>query len=197
MSVGWRSRGRRSNDLLTPLMAEYRVGQPYNPRVSSFPEGANYNWRSGAHELLLLFHRPTPAEVLAVRRGRADFGLVVSGDLLLLLYRFDPAVLWSDAPYSIHLLEPAERVIPDTTGLTEPHALLTVHLIDAGTGILRANRVVSLSPAFTAALHLAIREQAERAWPGAAEYDAQLADLYRRHPTTSDLLKVARALTGC
>lgn len=65
----------------------------------------------------------------------------------------------------------------------------------AATGIVQALRVVTFSPAFTAALHLAIRAQAARPWPGDAAYDAQVSDLYRRFPNASHLAAHAQSRT--
>lgn len=176
-------------------MHEYRVGAPYHPDRAAWPEIAQYNHRGGGHELVLFLADPTADETEAAARGTAEFALFAEADLLLLLYRFGRpgrGIPWSDAPYSWHMAG-SERALPPPTGLAEPHALLTVMLVDAGTGIIRALRVVTLPPALTTALHLAIRDQAARPWPGGDAYDAALADLYRRYPTTESLLRVSRA----
>lgn len=177
-------------------MHELRVGQPYHPGRQSWPEVAQYQHRGGGHELLLCLACPTGTEVEAVRRGEAEFALYAHEDLIVLLYRFGAAgrgIPWSDAPYSWHLVPAGERALPPDVAGNE-RALLTVVLVDAATGIIRALRVVSWSPAFTAAVHAAIRAQAARPWSEAV-YDAALDLLYARYPTTGALLERAVART--
>lgn len=181
-------------------MHDYRVGQPYSPTRRGWPEIAQYNYRQGGHELVLFFRSPTSREIRAVRQGAAEFALYHHEDLVVLLYRFGPpgeGVPWSDAPYTWHLVPPEQRTLPpagDELG-PEARALLSVILVDAGTGIVRALRQVSLSPEFTRALHDAIREQAARTWSEPV-YDAQVDMLYGRYPTTEALLAAARARTA-
>lgn len=173
----------------------YRVGDPYHPTRRSWPELAQYQYRGGGHELVLFLRQPTSREVRAARQGLASFAFYADQDLLVLLYAFGDGLPWSDAPYSWHLVPKSERVLPpETRG--EERALLSLVLVDATTGIIRALRVVTLTPTFTRLFHDAIREQAARPWPGAAAYDAELAALYQRYPSTAALLAVSARDTG-
>lgn len=175
----------------------YREGGLYHPTQRQWPERAEYNYRSGGHELVLFYPQPSAHEVQAIKRGTVEVALYTEGDLLLLLHRFGD-LPWSDSPYSWHLLRqalPEQATLPPPLGEgEESRTLLTVILVNAATGVIRALRVVSLSPAFTTALHLAILSQAQRPWPGEA-YDRQLADLYRRYPTTEALVARAQSRT--
>ena len=163
------------------------VGKPYIPGRSRWPEVGEYNYRAGANELRIFWGAPTASEVESVRKGPALFGLYTQGDLLILCYRFG-SLPWSDAPYSIHLLEPAgvppeDRVPPDPASLTpESRALLDVVLIDAGSGIVRALRTVTFSPEFTGALYYAIAAQARMPFDK-SEYDESIERVYRTYPT--------------
>lgn len=177
-------------------MHQYKVGTLYNPRRRSWPGGSQYQFRLDQHELLLFFNRPTPREIEDVKRGAAEFAFLTSEDVLVFLFRFGREILWSDAPYSIHMVPAEQRTVPEPSGAVEPHALLSVILVDASSGIIHALRAVSFSPAFTAALHLAIREQAARPWSGQAAYDRQLTELYTRYPTSEALLPLATARTA-
>lgn len=157
-------------------LREYEVGQPYLPGRTRWPAGADYNWRAGQHELRLFFSRLGDREVRDVRTREAEFGLYVEQPLIVLLYRFGASIPWSDAPYSIWLVPADQRALPDPVGEgAETRDLLTTFLVDADSGILRAIRVVSLSPAFTFAL--------------------RLAALYRRYPSSQALLKAATSRT--
>jgi hypothetical protein len=168
----------------------YQVGRPYIPGRAGFPEGVEYNFRAGEHELLFFFYSPSRAEVKALRTGECEFALAVEGPVIFLLYRFGTAINWSDAPYSWHLIPPDQCTLPEAQG-PDTRALLQIIVVDAVSGLLLALRVVTFSPTFTGALYAAIRAQAENSWVGQAAYDAALADLYRRYPTSADLLKRA------
>lgn len=177
-------------------MPELRVGAPYNPARRVWPETAQYSYRGGGHELVLFLRRPTPAEVAAVRGGASEFALYHHEDQICLLYRFGrpgEGIPWSDAPTSWHLVPAAERVLPPATSGAE-RALLTVVLVDAADGLVRALRTVTWSPAFTAAVHAALRDQAARPWSEAL-YDANRTLLYARYPSTEALLAVAPTRT--
>lgn len=169
---------------------KYTVGKPYNPHIKHWPvECAHYTLRRGHHELLMFLARPTDREVESVRQGPAEFALYVEPPVLMLVYRFEPGLPWSDAPCSIHLVPPDERELPAAIETEETRALLRVLLIDAGTGILLAIRAVSLSPTFTSALHAAIRAQAVAEWDHLA-YDAKLAAI-RCRAEPAELARVA------
>lgn len=170
------------------------VGEPYIAGRTSWPEAVEYNYRAGAHELRMFFDSPRAPTINSVRAGAADFALVVEPPVIFLLYRFAPAIAWSDAPYSCHLVPEDQRTLPDAEG-PQTRALLHVVLVDAGTGLIRALRLVTFSPAYTRALHDAIREQASSPWLSGPTYDAALADIYRRYPTSAELLKHAIAQT--
>lgn len=174
-------------------MAEYQVGKPYNSAVREWLETPKYDFRSGAHELVLFFNKPTSAEISAVKTGKAEFALVVQGDIIFLLYRFGTPIDWSDASYSWHSVQESERMLPEHILATgETRAVLTVILVDAANGITQAIRLVSFSPSFTSRLHQAINEQAQKPF-NQASYDKQLENLYKSYPDSRDLLKLAIA----
>jgi hypothetical protein len=170
------------------------VGKPYISGRREWPEGVEYNFRAGEHELCFFFRSPPRIEVEALLRGEAEFALVVDGPVIFLMYRFGEAINWSDAPYSWHLVPQDQRTLPDPEG-PATRALLQIILVDAASGLILALRVVTFSPTFTRALHAAIRAQAENTWGGRAAYHAAFADLYRCYPTSADLLRCAGART--
>jgi hypothetical protein len=143
------------------------VGQPYLSGLSYWPEAAEYNWRSGRHELRLFLARLTLKQVAAVRSGPVEFGMFVEREGLFVITRFGRS-LFLDTSYQWHCVDPAERVPPPPHEETSPElrALLTIILVDASAGIVRALREVSYSPEFTRAIHRAIADQA------AAPFDA-------------------------
>jgi len=174
-------------------MYKYEVGKLYHPSRTSWPEGIEYNWRQNTHELKLFYRYPSAEEIAAVKRAPAECALTVVGDILFLVFRFG-AQPWSDAPYSWWMVPPDQRTPPPALA-GEERALLNVLLIDAGTGIIRAVRAISLGPAFSQALHAAIRAQAAAASFDQAAYDRQLAAAYRLYRNSGALLAAATART--
>ena len=171
-------------------MPAISVGQLYHPARTTWPETAQYQYRSGQHELVVFMREPTAAEVRDYRKGRARFSLVVQQPVILMLYRLG-AEPWSDAPYSWHLVPEPERDLPSADLESGKRSALQVVLVEAATGIVRALRLVSWSPPFTRTLHAAIREQAAAPWD-AQLYDTVLAQLMRRESAG-----LARVGVGC
>ena len=165
-------------------MPVYEVGQPYHPHRKIWEQTPQFNLRGGEAELLLFLDRPTPEEVQAVKSSPAEFGLYHQTDQVVLCYRFDPGIPWSDAPFTIHRVPVTERVVPDPDALgPETRAVLSIALVNARGGEIRALRSVTLSPAFTRALYTAVRDQAAIPWdPGA--YDRELDRLFARYSPT-------------
>jgi hypothetical protein len=146
------------------------VGKPYLSGCWSWPEVADYNFRSGSHELRLFVAHLTPRRVEAVRTRPVEFGLLVDQPLLVLVVRFldrsGQVVMSFDCSYSWHRVPAAERVLPPPVEETSPElrALLTIILVEATDGLVRVLRTVTFSPEFTQRLHRAIADQAALAY---------------------------------
>jgi hypothetical protein len=153
------------------------VGQPYSAR-RHWPEGVEFNWKASSGCVLRLFwNQPSLAEVLAINSGRIEYGLFVEADQVLFLFRPAGWPHWSDAPYTWHRVDPAEREpLPD---FSPGHALLSVVLVEATTGIVMALRSHTLHPRLTRQLFQAIRYQATCDYDPDL-YNAQLDRLRRR-----------------
>jgi hypothetical protein len=169
------------------------VGQPYLPDGQKMPEGIQYNYRGGGHELLMVLKQPSNREIAAIEKGSAEFALYADAMQIIFFYRFGEALPWSDAPFTIHRVPEEERIIPARIDGPEPHALLTVILVQQETGTVLALRATTFSPAFTVVLHTAIRTQAETPYD-AATYNRQ-STLYQRYSTTNALLRLATSRT--
>lgn len=172
-------------------MVIYKVGEPYSSTKTHWPEGIDYNYRAGQHELRLFRRTPSPQEITDVKSGESRFALAVERDIIFFCYKFGQGP-WGDCGFSIHLVPEAERILPELPAENE-RVLLTTLLIDAETGLLKAIRVVSLSPKFTRKLHQAILDQAARPFPD--DYDRQAEATYRRY--TSARLASDRAIVRC
>jgi hypothetical protein len=169
-------------------MKALTIGQRYPAKL---PARVTYSYRQGQHELVLVLEHPTVQEIEDVRRGRADFALAKVSEILFLLYRFGGSIQWSDCPFNIHVIPPAERVLPPESQRPEISALLSVVVVEAGSGIVRAVRKATLSPSFTTLLHRDIRKQFVQPFDP-ARCDRALDSVYRAL-TTDQLLAVAYA----
>lgn len=110
----------------------------------------------------------------------AQFKVTMVEDVVFILIRFG-AGPWMDAPYNIHLSRPF-ALTPVTADEGIPvHALL----IDAKTGILAAQRVVSMTPETSYALLQLVDVQ-----PDLPDYSDRVRGIYARY-TTEDLLRLA------
>ena len=167
----------------------YRVGAPYDPRRRSWPEGADYNFRSGGHQLRLFLARASKSEVEAVEDGKIGFGLLLAPPDIVVISRFHApgagrVVMSFDCSYQWHRGDPAERTAPPAWEEVSPalRAPCTVLLIEATDGILKATRAVSFSPEFTRSFHRAIAEQAALPYDPAS-HDRAIAETVGRYDT--------------
>jgi hypothetical protein len=157
------------------------VGKPYVEGKRHWPQAVEYTY-SAQHHLLRIFYRtPHPKEVKAVDSGEARFAFGVYGAAIFLHFRFGEGIPWHNAPYSIHLVNDEDRILPDWPIPQGEHALLSTLLVDAETGILKAIRVCTFSPEFTLKLHQAILNQ--YAMPFPPDYDKQVIRAYQQYPT--------------
>jgi hypothetical protein len=133
-----------------------------------WPEGADFNFRGGEHELRIFLARAAHSEVQAIDYGPVEFGLLADRPGLFMIVRFGRSLSF-DCSYSWHRVVAAmgEKTLPPPSEETSPalRALLSIVLIEACTGIVLALRAVTFSPEFTRSLHRAIADQA------AAPYD--------------------------
>ncbi len=176
----------------------YQIGELYHPNRTRWPRAVQYNYRAGHHELIMFLPNLSALQVQDIMEGRCEFAFLESGDVIVLLFRFGGTMPWGDALYSWHLIEqrnPEEAIVPDLDETGQSRILLHVFLVESNTGILKGVRNISLSPEFSAALQSAIVRQAERPWPGEAEYARQVEGLYTKYPRTRDMLRDTAART--
>lgn len=172
----------------------YRVGEPLLRGRRSWPAGAQYHYAARGHELTL-FHPAIDDDVIDdVKRGEAEFAVIVEHPVLLLAYRFGTNGAWSDVPYCWHMQPPYSRVLPPAESSPESRALLWITLVGANDGIIHAQRGMTLAPDFTRILQDAIRKQALAGFHPYKCMEA-MKELLVTHPSTAHRLPLARART--
>jgi hypothetical protein len=177
-----------------PVAPVYRVGELFSRRRREWPPGAEFAFSPGGHELTLFHPEIRPELIEDVRRGEAEFALIVRPSVIVLAYRFGETIPWEDAPYTWHLQPEFRRVIPASIVVPEIRSLLWITLVGAEDGIIHAQRGMTLSPPFTRALHEAIRGQAMSPFDP-HECTAAISTLYPPDFDTVDRLEMAVART--
>ena len=120
------------------------VGVRWSPEHSCYDEGARYVCRDGAHELTFGL---TGAGVNGFWFKPGEVRLHVQGAAAFLLYKIQDVCEWSDVAFNVHLVPEAERALPQEA--VSDRARLRLTLVDAGDGIVRAKRIVSLDKVIT------------------------------------------------
>lgn len=172
------------------------VGEPYNPRITNWPDGMGQLrlTRAGA-EFVLPIVAPARHEVKAFGQGNAEFGIVPFDRFAVLLYRFtDPrdsnpkhGLPWSDAVWEYHRQAIAGPVELPAAAVFPLH----LALVDARNGIVAALRVIALPAEFCEALRgAAARQQATLRDDASAA--REIRSLYAQHSSV-DLLLQAEA----
>lgn len=171
------------------------VGQPFNPRITSWPDGAaELRLLPENVDLVQFISSPTPEEIKAVSKGTAEFALVAADHYLLVAYRFinerkggnpltpSSGLPWSDAPWEYHRqLQAGPVQVPGEPGT--PFALNVV-LVDAINGNIASLRRVTVPVEFADALRAAVTQQARLPHdPQAAKQGIEA--VYRRYDSAS------------
>ena len=167
-------------------MHKYEIGQLFQPGVTRYNEETRFDFLQDGAVLMLFFNHPTPQEIEDIRSGRFEIGFCEKSGIIFMLFRFGSGQ-YMDAPYSLHLSKPFTIEKPEL-GMGYG---LTVFLVDAATGILKAIRYVGLSRDFSNRFRKAVERQKEESF-NCAEYDAKLNYIYKNY-TTKDLVKFADA----
>lgn len=113
-----------------------------------------YTSEDGLHTLIIFMDHPTKEEIESVRIGKYRFGLFVEENLTFLLFKFEPKIKWSDAPF-----------IPNADGDIPMFAennqvpMLNVLYVDSVTGILKTYRMIGLEETFSNNLRESISRQ--------------------------------------
>ena len=123
-----------------------QVGEVYDRDLMYETEGAVFNFGKDSH-LLRLFRRDVSAALARdVADGKAQFGIFTAEQVIFFLSKFGSQP-WEAAPFCVWtvptLLQELEEIeLPN-------RSTLHVHLVELSTGLLRANRTLSLAPKFS------------------------------------------------
>lgn len=173
-------------------MRSVAVGKPYDAQRRCWaPVPIARITHTGIH-LALMIASPTEAEVEAVRSGLPRFAWIDGSNVALLAWAFAPGVPWSDAPYSPHLEQPGD--MPGIAPAAGNSAPVTVVLVDADTGLVRAVRDTAWPHDFTAVVRDSVARMAAAPLDMNA-MDAAMAKLYITYPDTAELVAMKATAT--
>lgn len=168
------------------------IGQPFVEGVDSWPDGRfEYRVFGGGHHLLqLCYGRITERDLHNFQYGQVHLGLAKLQQTLFLLFRIEGFLDWSDQAYNIRLVEHAEdRELP--THPPGTHQVLSLVLVEAETGLVRAMRVVTWSKHASAVLDRLLREQLEDPAWSPEGHARRVHEVYAKCPSSKDLVKAA------
>lgn len=172
-------------------MPEYRVGTVYHEGKYRWEEGTDFNYRSGVLELRMFFDKLTKEDIRAIRDGQCYFAFTVLEDIIFFMSDFGPSCPLSDNSYHIGMVDEEERTIPPTLKIDEM-VPITIILVSAEDGIIRALRRVWLGHDFSEKLYTAIREQYNKPFNRGKHY-GDIGRIYKKYPSPRDLLNIAVA----
>lgn len=169
----------------------YAVGEPYGGTPRAWPETPHLRLTPAGCELLLFLGAPTSAEVRDVKSGVDQWAWTDADQVAVLCYRLG-TMPWSDAPYEAGREPEAERGAP--AGGPDDGILITVMLVDAHDGTIRAIRATTWPAAFAEKIRETIRRQLDVP-PEPEAAGAALNNLYAQY--SSERLAKERADARC
>lgn len=129
-------------------MTVLKVGNLYHPEHRQWPETPHLSLGLQGPRLTLFLNRPTPMEVLAVRRGQVELAWLDEPSWGVLAYRITPGIDWSLVPYSPH----EESAPPAGFDAVATRYRLHLVLVNALDGRVAAVRDVALGAELLAAM---------------------------------------------
>lgn len=169
-----------------------RVGEPIVPGRTDWKPGAEFAVEDGWYRLTIFEPGAGAgsAAAHAVREEVAELAVHHERPLLVLAYRFGHSVGWADLPFSWPLaVGQGWARSPELTCL--PGVLVWVSLVEARSGLIRAQRGLLLETRLAAALATVLRDQAEAPFDGFA-YSAAVVRHYIDGESTET--RVGRAI---
>lgn len=193
-SLARRRRGRARGTLMAAL--RFEVGSPCPYQVTS----PTYLW-TGAHNVFALpLDGVTAEEQRCFDNGTAEFALFVEQPAIVLMYRFGVDLPWGDAAFNVHSGEPmlpeaSRELLRTTDPAVSGHALISLVLIEAISGIVRGLRAVTFSTEFSRRFLGALRAQLLAGPVPDSAFDACVRNIHARYPTVVELLGAAEIRT--
>jgi len=146
-------------------------------------EGMSIVLMNGAPMLTFNFS-VTENNIAAFLHGSSSFGLFFEHNILFFLFKINGFLDWSDLAFTINLAQ--NEKIADNKDYLPFHLVL----VESETHIIKALRVVTVSPAFRSILAKFTQQQAKVKFD-TIDYYKKIGVLYETYPSTARMLKKA------
>lgn len=166
------------------------VGEPFAPGVTYVGvERFEYRYTNGTHLLQYIMGGITEREINAFKHGVMHVGLYARGDSAFFLFRIQDLYDWSDQAFSINALPEDAREIPNA-GPGANKIVLSMVLVDADSGLVRALRAVTYSAHMSELFERLLRRQVLNNLT-AEQHQLNVEATYRQFPHSRDLVRSA------
>jgi hypothetical protein len=160
-------------------MALIAVGQRLFPNKNSYPEGVAFEYTQSGPMLIIAFRNPKPSEIEAAKSGKLEMAFYESGPIIFVMVKIKGMGGWMDAPFSIRIYDQRGATFDWSDSIGEGQGLgVHIVLVDANTGIVKAQRLIGTSTEFAHGLRAAIMRQYEMPF-SVTEYDATIRKIYQ------------------
>jgi hypothetical protein len=116
--------------------------------------------------------------------GDVTLGLFNADNVMFILFKISKFMEWSDLAFTIHLAG------NETIEAHNSYLPINLVLVESGSKIVRALRVVTVTPAFRTKFATLISEQAKNKFD-TIQYYKDIGNIYRMYPNATDMLKDA------
>lgn len=154
-------------------------------------EGADrfeYHYNNGQHVLLYGLNTPKESEIAGFQRGAVHVGLCARGATVFVAFRIEGVCDWSDQSFSVNLLPPEQRAVPDVQ--PDEHILLSMILVDTASCLVKAMRVVTYSAHMSNLFHRLLRRQVTEGLT-VEQHQANVQANYAQFAETSKMVRNA------
>lgn len=177
-------------------MRRLRVGDQLYKGIAGFEEGTHYNYTLAGHTLILSMKDPLPEHVAAVSDDEAVFGLATRDRAAFVLCRFGN-LPWRIAHYNWWINPPVLRPDPwDDLDTVDSGVYVTVTLVDAADGIVKALRSVRLAKEFSRMFLLTVETQTKPSFDP-WHYLEVVESVIHGDPEIAALLREAVCVCAC
>lgn len=160
-------------------MYTFKVGEAF-PLPAVKQESVVFSVEPYTVMLTYYFRRPTEEEVREFKEGTCELAVSELRDTMFVLSRFG-RLRWSDAAYSTHL-SAGEKKLPDLAEGNRGYSV-DAFLVDCDTNILKAHRLVRMTPEFSFRFRDLLEKDNRRSFDP-ADYNHAVEEVYKNYSTT-------------
>ena len=167
------------------------IGKPFPALTVGKKEGNYLALRPDGFHLFVTVASPTKDEIEDVLHGRIEFGFIIEGPRIYLLFKFGNQ-LWNETAFCLGLEDPTDRTLPEDIPANLGF-FCNIYLLDAPDRIVRAMRIVTLPHNFSFKLLETLKAQRGGE---INRLDNQMAvdAMYERFPETYQMVPYCSAL---